>query len=205
MIRWVWLTPFLVLLYGCSGVAVKEGVGSNTSAYQERSQKLGAMTDWSLAGRISLDDGNQGGSGKLQWRVEGDNSELDFHAAMGRGAWHLQIDPEGALLREANGTEQTAAGVNALIQQRMGWPIPVDALQWWVRGLAAPGDVEELNIDTQGLLSSLVQFGWQVDFNRYDSVTGMALPVRLDARRQNYRVKLAISRWRLGGGHATAN
>jgi len=80
----------------------------------------------------------------------------------------------------------------------MGWPIPVDALQWWVRGLVAPGLVDERRLDAQGRLISLHQFGWRIDFDRYDLVDDMLLPVRLDATRENYRVKLAIRSWRIG-------
>ena len=161
---------------------------------------LTQIPEWGLVGKISLDDGDRGGSGRLQWDVRTGSSELDFHGAMGRGAWHLQISPDGAVLKEANGAEQSAAGVNALIQDRMGWPIPVEALQWWVRGLAAPGIVEDEQIDQRGLLTSLHQLGWRVEFNRYDSKAGVALPVRLDARRDNYRVKLVIGRWQLDTG-----
>ena len=159
---------------------------------------LTEIPEWGLVGKISLDDGDRGGSGRLQWDVTAEGSEIDFHGALGRGAWHLQISPDGAVLREANGSEQSAPGVNALIQDRMGWPVPVEALQWWVRGLAAPGVVNDEQFDPQGLLTSLDQLGWRVEFNRYDAKTGIALPVRLDARRDSYRVKLAIGRWQLG-------
>lgn len=195
-----WLLVLLFALNACTGVTVKEPVADKQAAYQERAEKLNAITKWGFVGKISLDDGEQGGSGRLQWDVDQQNSVLDFHGAMGRGAWHLEIGPEGAVLREANGYEQTAARVNSLIQERMDWPIPVDALHWWVRGLAAPGnsDIEELG--PQGLLVHLEQFGWSVNFNRYDSDTGVALPVRLDARRDNYRVKLAVSSWTMSMG-----
>lgn len=187
-------------LNACTGVGVKEPVSDSKAAYRERAEMLTQVPEWGLVGKISLDDGDRGGSGRLQWDVRIGSSELDFHGAMGRGAWHLQISPDGAVLKEANGAEQSAAGVNALIQDRMGWPIPVEALQWWVRGLAAPGVVEDEQLDPQGLLTSLHQLGWRVEFNRYDSKAGVALPVRLDARRDNYRVKLAIGRWQLDTG-----
>jgi outer membrane lipoprotein LolB len=87
----------------------------------------------------------------------------------------------------------------------MGWPIPVDALQWWVRGLAAPGAIEAEMLDAEGLLISLGQFGWSIDFDRYDSVAGLVLPKRLTATRDDYRVKLAISRWQMDPGHGSAN
>ena len=195
----------LVVLNACTGVAVKEPSPGNKTAYQDRIEELRQIPDWGFIGRISLDDGDRGGSGRLQWEVIADSSELDFHGAMGRGAWHLQISPEGAVLKEANGAEQTAAGVNELLQARMGWPIPVEALQWWVRGMAAPGVVEDERFDVDGLLINLEQFGWSIDFNRYDSAVGMALPVRLDARRADYRVKLAISRWHMDMSHASTD
>jgi len=162
---------------------------------------LAAMVEWGLTGKISLDDGDQGGSGKLQWDVGPGQSELGFHGAMGRGAWHLKVGPKGAWLRMADGTEQTAADVNDLIREYVGWPVPLDALQWWARGLAAPGVIDNEQYGPEGLLLSLRQFGWKVDFSRYDSVGDIELPVRLNATRNNYRVKLAISSWRMDASH----
>ena len=162
---------------------------------------LNATGKWSLVGKISLDDGNEGGSGRLQWDVEPGHSELDFHGAMGRGAWHLQISQDGVLLRMADGTEQAAEDVNDLIQDHMGWPIPLDALQWWVRGLAAPGAIESEAHGPEGLLTNLRQFGWDVDFKRYTSINGVEMPVGLNATHDNYRVKLAISRWQMEVSH----
>jgi outer membrane lipoprotein LolB len=192
------LFSVLLLLNACTGVSVKESDSGNNEAYRNRAEKLAAISEWGFVGRISLDDGEQGGSGKLRWDVQADHSELDFHGAMGRGAWNLTIDPDRAVLREANGMEQTAADVNEVVQDRMGWLLPVDALQWWVRGLAAPGAIEDEQFDSEGLLVSLNQFGWSVDFSRYDSRDVLALPIRLNATRDNYRVKLAISRWHTG-------
>ena len=195
----------LLILNACTGVAVKKPGPDNSAIYQERAVRLGSISEWGLVGRISLDDGDQGGSGKLKWDIQSGSSSLDFHGAMGRGAWHLEIGPNGAVLREANGSEQTAPGVNALIQDRMGWPIPVDALQWWVRGLAAPGAIEDEQFDVDGLLINLRQFDWNVEFGRYKSQDGIELPIRLNATRENYRVKLAISRWRMSTDHVPGN
>ncbi len=194
------LVFFFLVLNACTGVKLREAVSGNPAAYAERAERLGRIHSWGLKGRISLDDGKEGGSGSLHWDVMPDKTELDFHGAMGRGAWHLSINPDAAVLREANGEQHTASNVDDLIQQRMGWPIPVAALQWWVRGLAAPGETDSLQLDTQGKLISLVQAGWQVNFSAYDTTTGEYLPVKLDARRDNYRVKLIVRRWFIRAG-----
>ena len=186
-----------MLLSGCKTVPVTEpGVGAQ-AAYKNRAENIVSVSNWNLVGRISLDDGEEGGSGRLKWVVKAGHSTIDFHGAMGRGAWHLDIEPAGAALRLADGSEHFADAVDALVQQQIGWPIPVNALQWWVRDLAAPGTIDAQQLDAEGLLISLAQFGWQIDFNRYASDTGVAMPVRLDARQNDYRVKLAIGRWHL--------
>lgn len=200
-----WLYFLLFTLNACTGVAVKEPDTIDRAVYEERSGKLTAIAHWGLTGKISLDDGDQGGSGKLQWDVSADQSEMGFRGAMGRGAWNLKMGPEGASLKLADGTEQTAADVSELIWEHVGWPVPLDALQWWARGLAAPGGSENEQLGAGGLLTSLRQFGWDVKFSRYDSVAGIELPVRLKATRDNYRVKLAISRWRMDASHDPAN
>ena len=194
-----------MLLSGCKTVPVTEqGIGAQ-AAYKNRAENIVSVSNWNLVGRISLDDGEEGGSGRLKWVVKAGHSTIDFHGAMGRGAWHLDIEPEGAALRLADGSEYFADGVDALVQQQIGWPIPVVALQWWVRGLAAPGIIDAQQLDAEGLLTSLAQFGWQIDFNRYASDTGVAMPVRLDARQNDYRVKLAIGRWHLPVNDVVAN
>jgi len=199
-----WLFLLVFTLNACTGVVVKDPF-VDQAAYQDRSVKLNAFTEWGLAGKISLDDGDQGGSGKLQWNVWPDQSEMSFSGAMGRGAWQLRMGPEGALLKTADGTEQTAADVNDLIWEYIGWPVPLDALQWWARGLAAPGLTEYEQFGPDGLLTSLRQFGWNVDFSRYDSVNGIELPIRMKATRNSYRVKLAVSRWRMDKSHDSAH
>jgi len=204
-----WLLAFITLTFllldGCTTAPVLGPGVDQQTAYSNRAENIASVSEWNLVGRISLDDGEEGGSGSLQWGVKADHSIIDFHAAMGRGAWQLEIEPAGAALRLADGSEYFAEGVDTLLRQQIGWPIPVEALQWWVRGLAAPGAIDAQQLDAGGLLTSLAQFGWQIDFNRYASASGVALPTRLEARQNDYRVKLAIRRWHLPANDVAAN
>jgi outer membrane lipoprotein LolB len=193
------------LLHACTSIPVAGPGTDSQAAYHDRAENIGSVSNWSLVGRISLDDGEEGGSGRLQWVVKADQGALDFHGAMGRGAWHMETGPEGAVLQLADGSEYSAPEVDSLVRQQIGWTIPVTALQWWVRGLSAPGKVDEQSLDASGLLTSLEQFGWQIDYHRYDSDSGITMPTRLDARRDNYRVKLAISRWQIRSRDANGN
>ncbi len=187
-----------LLLHGCTGVGVREQGTDDRQVYLERAARLAGFEQWGLVGRLSLDDGEQGGSGKLRWDVWPAGSDLDFHGAMGRGAWQLQVREDDTTLRASDGSVQTASDVNSLMQDNVGWSVPVEALAWWVRGLQAPGVVEMAEFDTDGLLLRLQQSGWDVEFKRYRSFDGTALPVRLEAQQGTHRIKLAVGSWRLG-------
>jgi len=193
-----WLLIVPLALSACTGTRLREPATGTQTAYAERAGRLGQIRSWALSGRISLDDGKEGGSGSLRWGVGPRTSELDFHGAMGRGAWHLSISPELVVLREANGERQEADDVDELVRQRLGWPVPVAALGWWVRGLVAPGDVDSVQLDRRGRPVRLAQDGWRVKFERYTTGEGESLPLRLDARRGQYRVKLSVRRWQMG-------
>lgn len=165
--------------------------------YLQRAALLGKVDAWALEGRLAVSDDQDGGSGSFQWRSDAGGSRMDFHGALGRGAWRLEADGQGAELAFADGTIHRAASIDALAREQLGWRVPVEKLDWWVRGLAAPGAVEERSLDPQGLLSDLQQDGWRIEFGRYGSVGDAEMPFRMTARQGDRTVKVAVKKWRL--------
>ncbi len=168
------------------------------SAYEARAERLAAWADWSLTGRLGVDAGDEGGSGRLDWAESPGHTRLDFRGALGQGAWRLDVTPGEARLRRADGSEVSAGNVEQLVWRETGWNLPVTALSWWVRGVAWPlgATPATLELNDDGTPARMEQLGWRIDFTRYDPVNGLRLPVRLEAVREEVTVKLAISRWR---------
>ena len=185
----------LLLLNACTAVEVKNVSGSARQVYQERASRIAAQEQWGLTGKLSLDDGQDGGSGRLSWQMQPGASELDFHGALGRGAWRLSIGPDSATLQRADGRRVEAESVEELVLGEVGWRVPVEALSWWVRGLRAPGVAERIELDEAGRIVRLGQAGWMIEFERYRSVAGTELPGRIEAVRGDLRLKLVAARW----------
>jgi len=185
----------VLLLSACA--AVPPPADTLQPLYQQRLARLGQIDEWILDGRLAVNDGEDGGSGELRWHQTATSTRMDFHGALGRGAWRLQADPGGAGLSFADGRQAWADSVDELVRSEAGWPIPVASLAWWVRGLAAPGEVERLELDEQGQPSDLRQDGWSVEYGRYGAVGGESLPLRMIARQGDRVVKLAVRKWRL--------
>ena len=50
-----------------------------------------------------------------------------------------------------------------------------------------------------GNLGSLLQDGWTIEYGRYKDFEGISLPVKVTARQAEWKVKLVIKEWDLGG------
>jgi outer membrane lipoprotein LolB len=168
--------------------------------YAEREQQLGLYQAWSIEGKLALTNGEDGGSGYFRWERGTNTDHMDFHGALGRGAWRLDAGPDGAELELANGELYRSASLGELVQRHAGWRIPVDYLAWWVRGLAAPARIEGRALDDSGRLLELRQAGWLIRFDRYRSFGDVDLPVKLTASREEARLRLAVRDWTVETG-----
>jgi len=162
-----------------------------------KSDRLKAQNNWSLSGKLAISNDEDGGSGNLSWRKRPEYTRMDFHGALGRGAWRLEADGKAAKLELADGSTYQQPTVDQLVQQQLGWTIPVESLSWWVRGMAAPGKPQDMLFDEQGNLVRLDQDGWAVEFGTYRSFGGFDMPVRLTAKQADWKVKLVVRRWEL--------
>lgn len=205
----VWRLPGLavcaLLLAACSTVPpTVVSQAQRQALYETRSDGLKSHGSWLLQGRLAVRNDDDGGSGTFRWRVEPGASRMDFHGALGRGAWRLVADGGGATLDFADGARYYAATVGELVSGQVGWKIPVDSLTWWVRGLAAPERYRQRLLDERGHLERLEQGGWVIEYGRYTTVDGLDLPTSVTARQRDRVVKLAVKDWQFpsatGGG-----
>jgi outer membrane lipoprotein LolB len=185
-----------LVLAACSTTRPLPGPASEYRAeYERRAALIASWRQWEFLGRLSIDDGSDGGSGSLSWQVREQSSQLDFRGTLGKGAWRLSIFPDRAVLERSDGSLAEAARTEHLVAQETGWQVPVDALHYWVRGLEAPGGAAGTEYDRQGRLTQLVQQSWTIEFDRYRATAGVDLPGRIVAVNGDLRLKLVVGRW----------
>lgn len=185
------------LLEACSTTPTYKADPGAELAYQQRQEYLVGLDHWRLAGKLAASDGKDGGSGNFSWENLDAETHMSFRGALGKGAWELEASEGQAVLRFADGREYFATSIAQLVSAHMSTEVPVDALSWWVLGLARPNDWEKRQLDAEGRIIYLRQFGWDVDFSGYRLEQDVWLPGKLVARNQQHSVKLAISNWTL--------
>ena len=189
---------FLLLLSGCmTGKQRPASDSEGQLAGSARTLGLQTISNWSFRGRIALSDGQDGGSGTLSWVQRGDTSSLSFYGALGKGAWQLQSEPGRAVLEVAGEEPVFSEDVEALAEEILGWPVPIHALAYWVRGIHQPGSPVTGTQDEKGRLESLEQHGWRVVYNRWSDRYEPIMPSKLEASSGAYQVKLIVRAWKL--------
>lgn len=185
-------------LASCASITPTElepSLAERKKLFESRAASLAALERWSMDGKLAISDGEDGGSGRLEWRRQPGLSELAFRGTMGRGAWQLEIQPGHSVLNLANGETWEAPEVSSLIQAHVGWNIPVDALEWWIRGMPEPKGVGVYDFDEGGRIHVLSQHGWTVEYQRYKEFSGLDLPTKIDARNGERRVRFVMRDW----------
>lgn len=148
-------------------------------------------SQWQLSGKIGLWMGDQQESASITWQhCSPASGRLRLSGPLGSGAIEIVQQPGQVTLRQG-GDSRTADSAEQLALEA-GWPIPVSALSFWVRGMAAPTSAQESQLSPQGQLRHLQQLGWEIDFNYGEN---QQLPNRLEAVTEDQKVVLLIREW----------
>lgn len=184
----------LLALAGCAGHREVVRASPTEAA---RVAAVAADERWGFDGRIAVSNGNDGGSGRIAWRQQGDRVDITIRAPVSGQTWRLAGDARDGY--ELSGTKREAVrdgDAEALLHRETGWRVPVAALGSWVRGTAADG--AKPRYGGNGLPAELREAGWTIEYRRFAGAGDAALPTRIVARKGPLQVRLAIASWNDG-------
>ncbi|WP_095079692.1 lipoprotein insertase outer membrane protein LolB [Pseudomonas sp. Irchel s3h17] len=196
-LRHVIVFSFIALLAGCAGFGARESLEGqgNPAQWRVQKQQLTALDGWQIDGKIGIRAPKDSGSGTLFWLQRQDYYDIRLSGPLGRGAARLTGRPGDVTLEVANQGRYTAPSPDALLEEQMGWKLPVSNLAWWVRGLPAPSSKSRLSLDANSRLASLEQDGWKVEYTAYTQQNGYWLPERIKLHGRDLDVTLVIKAW----------
>ncbi|MDH4553793.1 lipoprotein localization protein LolB [Pseudomonas sp. BN417] len=187
----------LVLLSGCAALApheTLEGQGDQATWKAHKAQ-ISALDAWQISGKVGIRAPKDSGSGTLFWLQRQDYYDIRLSGPLGRGAARLTGRPGEIVLEVANQGRYQAESPEALLEEQLGWRLPVSHLLWWVRGLPAPETRSHLTLDGASHLSRLEQDGWQVQYLSYVQQNGYSLPERIKLQGEDLDITLVIKDW----------
>ncbi|HTO18749.1 MAG TPA: lipoprotein insertase outer membrane protein LolB [Pseudomonas sp.] len=198
MKRLATLLAILTLLAGCAAQQPRElteGLG-NPAQWQAHKVQISQIDGWQITGKLGLKTPDESGSATLQWLQRQSYFDIRLSGPLGQGASRLTGRPGATELEIANQGRYSAESPEALLEEQLGWQLPVSHLLWWVRGLPEPDSRSQLILDADSRLARLTQDEWRVDYLSYLEQDGFALPSRLKLYGKDLEITLVIKDWR---------
>ncbi|MFH0934026.1 MAG: lipoprotein insertase outer membrane protein LolB [Pseudomonadota bacterium] len=153
-----------------------------------------ADAPFAFNGRVAVRQGEQRDNAGVRWVHRGGDDEILLLAPLGHTLARIRRDEQSASL-EASGRKYAAQDMESLMQQVLGWQLPLNGLRYWVSARPVPEVDSAIERDANGQVSLLRQQGWEISYMRYAAATPDALPLRLKLQREGVEVLLLIDEW----------
>jgi outer membrane lipoprotein LolB len=155
-------------LAGCASVTPQGPSTSNAAT------ALTAQTSRAYHGRFAVQYDDQNGQqrnayGNFQWEETGDTVNLQLRNPLGQTLAIVTSSPSSATLELPNRQPLTADNVSTLMQNALGFALPVEGLRYWLQPSPAPTSRAKTEKDPQqdSRLKQIQQDGWTIDYVAY--------------------------------------
>jgi len=136
-------------------------------AYQRHSQR----SQWRYSSKVGVVTPDESNQANMVWlfddNVTGAKNNVRLFGPLGIGAIRIEFDERRVQLSDKNGVLHQGNSAEELLGRIVGWPIPVDALEYWLFSLPQPSEKYTYQLNEQQQLIALRQFGWEINYSGY--------------------------------------
>lgn len=157
----------LLALAGCATPPHQPSTANATTS-------LTTQTSRAYHGRFAVQYVDQNGQqrnayGNFDWRETDSTVTLQLLNPLGQTLAVITSSPADATLELPNRQPLTADNVSTLMQQALGFALPVEGLRYWLQPSVAPTSRAHTKTDQQdpSRLAQIEQDGWTIDYVAY--------------------------------------
>ncbi len=165
-------------------------------SWPQRYAQLRDINSWNILGSVSIQHQNKTDMASLTWVQQySSRYSLALYGPLSLGKVSIIGQPNLVTLEQAGHPPVSAKSAEALMQQQLGWAIPVSNLYYWVRGIAAPGATADFKFDKSNHIITMAQNGWTIQYLNYTHVNNVDLPQKITLSHPDLQATLAIRQW----------
>ncbi|MFA9215528.1 MAG: lipoprotein insertase outer membrane protein LolB [Sphingomonadaceae bacterium] len=140
-----------------------------------------------LTGRIAINYSKDGKSeslsGKFSWQQSAQQTEVSLISPTGQTVAVISLAPGTATLTQSGKPPRSAADLDSLMRETLGWSLPVSGLREWLQGHAISADGQPFAA-SPARDSVVTRDGWKLDYLSWqDNPAALPQPKRLDLTR----------------------
>ena len=188
----------IIFLTGCAPFVKQQADLPEEQLWEARYQQLLTLEQWGFKGRVALTQGKEAWQAGMHWQQNSDQFHIRILGPFSQGGVSLVGDKHQVVLTMSDGKQMVSTSPEAILEEALGWNLPVSILEDWVRGIPAQQkDIDKKVLDADGRIIYLEQLGWQVEFLRYVAMDDVELPGKIFLESPDLNLRLVISQWDL--------
>ncbi|MEQ1813251.1 MAG: lipoprotein insertase outer membrane protein LolB [Candidatus Nitrotoga sp.] len=184
-----YLLLVLVFVTGCASVATPPPVLIRPAQIENK--------PFVIAGRIVVKHKGERTSATVRWTHSPQKDEILLFAPLGKTVARIHTSADEVTLDTPN-KHYAAPDVESLMQQVLGWSLPLAGLRYWVFAMPAPDSSFEMQSAPNGQVNQLLQEQWIIHYPRYAGTTPDSLPSHITLLRGELSIQLLIDEWEVG-------
>ena len=95
--------------------------------------------DWEMIGKLSLRDASGSKVVTIDWRQQGDRSEIELDGPLGVTLARISVSPEELVIDDGHGIQRHTGPVSLQLEDGQSFRLPWRHLRYWIRGRLSDG------------------------------------------------------------------
>jgi len=196
-----------LLIAGCASISPT--AGNHKSPRESEIVATRSLHDTiDLTGRLSVryqsGDKEEALHGSFAWNQTSAQTTVSLLSPLGQTIAIIEVTPAVATMRQSGKMERTAADVDALTADTLGWPLPIAGLREWLQGVAVDRNGRRF-IASPTEDEVVTQDGWRLRYLNWQENNALAAryhPKRIDLSRfteqaGNVAIRIIIDTWQV--------
>ena len=192
-----WLLLSAALLTACGAPPEPTPSEREAVTWRAHSRALSRFRTWTMVGTLIVRTAGEAYRVTVRWGQARSSYRLRLTALLGTGILELEGSETAVEARLAGGRRIRAESAEALLEQELGWSVPIEGLRYWIVGAPSPGETTTtIELDDQGRLARLEQAGWTVIYEEYGDLDDLPLPERIRFSNETVDATVVVRRWK---------
>lgn len=172
--------------------------------WEQRRLVLDQISHWEFIGSLNVRDADDAHSSRIRWQQNDEAYQINLWGTFNVGANQIDGRPGRVQIAQQGEEPVFTESPEELLFQELGYELPVTELNYWIKGIPAPGPSSDLEFGETNQVRAFRQVGWQVSYMAYTNFGLETLPTRIRIEKAPLRLDLTRLRWTLSDAQPDA-
>jgi outer membrane lipoprotein LolB len=206
LVHWSSYCAALVLPLWFAGCADQRRLsvdGGTASTQQPHAYRESIDIGGRFSAQFERNDKPEAWNGSFVWAQSPQGTTVTLQSPLGATLATIAINKANAVLMQSGHAPRSAANVDALVEEALGWPLPISNLRDWLQAYAVTADGKRIMATPQLTTTIATRDGWRIRYVSWQDENELNMqnvPKRIDMERDTVEagkvlMRLVVTSW----------